>query len=494
MNYIEPTNRNQYTFASCLNDMIEKDNPVRIIDITVESIVESSRDIFYKQKESEVGPPSYRPTTMLKIYMYGYFNSITSSRKLEREAGRNIELKWLLGDLQPDHWTISTYRKNNEEQIKYVTKRFREFLIDKEYAEVKTVSVDGSKVKANATKDMLTNEKIIKRIEGMEKQIEEYLKKLKDNDSKEDIIEEYESKGQNNINEALLEEVSKLRAKIEELSKSKDDLDRSGKKAISKTDPECNLMKSRDGKIPAYNVQVAVEEKNKFIIDSEVVTDENDYGMLEEMVKSIKEETGEYPEEILADAGYQNPDIIETIEKIETEENISAEINCYVPIARSQREKEEINFSYDVEKDEYLCSEGKRLVLIARNKKKKNTRADVYQCKECSNCFIREKCTKSKKGRIYHRYHNQEWRENFKEKMKEQESVKKIKSRKGMIEHVFGSIKISMGKIPLLLRGIRKVSTEINLHTTVYNLKRLMNIDTIDNIIENMKQYIWKVA
>ena len=423
--------------------------------------------------------------------MYGYFNGITSSRKLEREAVRNIELKWLLEDLQPDHWTISTYRKNNEEQIKYVTKRFREFLIDKEYAEVKTVSVDGSKVKANATKDMLTNEKIIKRIDGMEKQIEEYLKKLKDNDSKEDIIEEYESKGESSINEALIEEVSNLRAKIEELSKIKDDIDRSGKKAISQTDPECNLMKSRDGKIPAYNVQVAVEKKNKFIIDSEVVTDENDLCMLKEMVESIKEETGEYPEEILADTGYQNPDMIESIENIE---NRNTGIKCYIPTARSQREKEEIKFTYDVEKDEYLCSEGKRLVLISRNKKKRNSIADVYQCKECRNCLIREKCTKSKKGRIYHRYHNQEWRDNFKKKMKEQESVEKIKCRKGIIEHVFGNIKIAMGKIPLLLRGIRKVSTEINLHTTVYNLKRLINIDNIDNIIENMKQYIWKVA
>jgi hypothetical protein len=210
------------------------------------------------------------------------------------------------------------------------------------------------------------------------------------------------------------------------------------------------------------------------------------------MIESIKEELGEVPEEAIADKGYNNPDLIEAIEQKESAEG--GTIKLYTSQEKTIRDKEEITFKYDEQKDEYECSEGKRLVLAARNKKRRNSFANVYQGIECDGCPMRSKCTKSKKGRIVHRYLNQKWRDEYKAKMQSKLGKEKTAIRKTIVEHPFGTIKYLMGKIPLLLRGLKKVSTEINLYTTAYNLKRLINIESYDYLIEKIMSYEWKTA
>jgi transposase len=492
MKYIEPADRHQYQIMSSLDDLVTHDHPVRIIDKIVDSIITSNKQRFERQRETEAGRPGYHDSMLIKLYLYGYFNGISSSRKLEAETYRNKEVIWLLGNLTPDHWTISNYRKENGEDIKYVTKKFREFLKDNGYIKLKTVAIDGSKVKAYTNKDMLTLEKIETKIKGIDKKVEEYLLRIADNDRRDDLADEIDNGDDNPSGRKYLDKIIELQKQVEQLERQKEILEKEGRKYISVSDPEARLMKSRDGKIPAYNVQIAVDAENKMIADSEVVTDETDLGQLPKMVKSIKEELGQAPEEAIADKGYNTPDLIEETEKEQSAEGSNIEI--YVSQEITSRDKEEIKFKYDEEKDEYECSKGKRLLLVQRDKKKNKSLANVYRGIQCEGCPLKSQCTSSKKGRTLHRYVNQKWRDEYKAKMLTRTGKSKAAIRKTIVEHPFGTIKYLMGKIPLLLRGLKKVTTEINIYTTVYNLKRLVNIEAFDSLVMKIENYKWKTA
>lgn len=268
MNYKEPLDRNQYQLMSCLDDLVSPNHPVRIIDKVIDSIVSSNKERFEKERQTEVGRPKYHDSVKLKLFLYGYFNGISSSRKLEAETHRNKEVIWLLGGLTPDHWTISNYRKEQADDIKFVTKKFREFLKDNGYIKLKTVAIDGSKVKAYTNRDMLTVEKIDAKLEAIDKKIEDYLSKIAESDRRDEVIDELESSDQTGEISKYLDKIVQLQKQVEELQKHKETLEKEGRKYISPADSEANLMKSRDGKIPAYNVQIAVDAENKMIADS----------------------------------------------------------------------------------------------------------------------------------------------------------------------------------------------------------------------------------
>lgn len=488
MQYIEGEDRYQYQLPGSLDETIGENNPVRIIDIVVDSIIQNNKERFNRERQNEAGRPRYHDSALLKLYLYGYFNGISSSRKLEVETHRNKEVIWLMNSLRPDHWTISNYRKDNGEEIKYVTKKFREFLKEKGYIKLEKVAIDGSKVKAYTNREMLTIEKIEEKLKDIDKKLEEYLKRVEAKDEVDDVMEEVGVDDNGEACNAYIKKIIELQKKVSELERLKGILESEDRKYISGADTDARLMKSRDGKIPAYNVQIAVDSQNKMIADSEVVTEETDLGQLPNMIESIKEELGKAPLEAIADSGYNTPDLIETVEKKEEG------IKVYVSQQTTTRDKEEIKFEYDEEKDEYKCSEGKPLVLIQKNKLKRKSLADVYRGIECEGCPIRSQCTRSKKGRMVQRYINQKWRDDFKEKMQSKLGKSKMSLRRQLVEHPFGTIKYLMGKIPLKLRGKEKVSTEINLYTTVYNLKRLINIESFDALIEKIENYAWKTA
>jgi len=401
MIYIQPQDRNQLNMMNSLDLSIAPDNPIRIIDVLVDKIYNSQRDKFTKAKEENIGRPRYHDITFLKLYLYGYLNGISSSRKLESETKRNIEVKWLLGDLQPDHWVISNYRKENGDSIRHLTKSFRKFLRSTGYIDGKTVAIDGTKIKAYANKDMLTVKKIDKRLENLNKNIEEYLLRLQSNDTLESLEEELaiDDVGAD-INKILLDKYIVSQAKIEKLVEAKRFLEENNRSSVSLSDKEARLMKSRDGFIPAYNVQSGVDSKYNMIADTEVTDEENDLNQLEPMVNSIEEEIGKKPEEVLADKGYYKPTKIEEVE-------LDEKVKCYVAIPEEKKEVSE--FKYNKEKDEYICSEGKPLVLKQKNKERKNGYSDMYQGIECDGCKLRAECTKSKSGRILYRPSNIGW-------------------------------------------------------------------------------------
>jgi transposase len=488
MPHYYPEDRHQIKLMESLDDLVSKNNPVRIIDLIVDKMICENPGEFIRCKESNNGAPSYLTSTFLKLYLYGYFNGIISSRKLEKETYRNNEVIWLLGNLQPDFWVISNFRKDNGEIISKATKLFRKFLRSNEYMDFKTLVFDGTKVKANTRREMIKLSSIEKSLVDADKKIAEYLEMLKVNDISDECTEEQEQNGSRaSMDMYLIDKIAELETKVKELTTYKQHMEESGLLRMCLADQEANLMKGRDGKLPCYNVQAAVDSKHHMIPCSEVTAEETDLHQLPQLTESLKEEYNELPNDILADRGYYNPDDIERIEN-------QNQIQVYIPVPRNNNDgkKSKINFQYDASKDVYICPEGKELKLISRNIKIRNSFGNTYQCKECQGCPIKMECTSSKKGRIIKRYNNQEYRDRHVQKMSSLAGKKKSIQRKSIVEHTFGTIKMLMGKIPLLLRGKEKVSTEINLYTTAYNLKRLFNIESMDVLYSQIMAFNWK--
>jgi len=494
MHYIFPDDRNQVTFMQSLDDLVPYDHYVRLIDALIDAIVSANPEEFAYKGQKNSGRRAYNPVTMLKLFLYGYLNSIKTSRKLERECHRNIEVIWLIGNLKPDHKSIADYRKDNAAAIKYVTKKFRHFLRDKGYIQGKLIAIDGSKVKANTNKDMLTIKKIEHRLDHLDKKLDQYLEQLLINDRREDLLEEIDEsssdddfKDPGSTNQVLLDKISKLQKQVENLQKQKDILLSQSRTSISQSDPQANLMRSRDGMIPAYNTQIAVDQAHHMIAHSHVFDASNDTNLIEPMLKELEQETDLIPEAAVTDSGYYNLTQIENVEN-------TNQTTCYVPRPKHRYDDRPITFNYDEEQDEYRCSEGKRLIRKQKNKVDNGQRYDVYQGIECDRCMLRTQCTTSKYGRLIQRYHNQSWRDTYRRRMSGITAKKMIHLRKQMVEHPFGTIKYWMGKIPLLLRGKKKVTTEINIFTTVYNFRRLLSIESYQDIMDMIQRYDWKMA
>ena len=483
MHFKEVQHRGQMMMVS-YDTMVLPDNPVRLIDLLCRKfIADNPWREEWKGKE-EKGRKSYPPVSMLGLLVYGYFNGISSSRKLERETCRNIELLWLMEGLQPDHWTICEFRRDNAQLIKDILKTFRRFLLDEEYASGKKLVFDGSKIKAYASRNMLNSEGIRHKLENLDKSIADYLSQLENNDSSEDALE------------TAWEEIKQLKGKIAKLEAQKAKLEAvkrtlkgSGKRQISPNDKDAVLVKGRDGKFAGYNAQTGVEGEGHFIMYNEVTTDTNDLQQLENNVEKVTEENDIAPEEVLADKGYGNITQILNIE--------GKDIPCYIPLQTTSREKEEkqgLVFKYDKETDTCICPQGKKLYLFSKNCKHHGAIYNAYKCRECDGCPIRMNCTKSKTGRVYKRNIEQERIDQYKEKLKTNYAREKIAERKGIVEHPFGTIKWLMGKFQFLLTGKEKVQTEFNLYTTAYNIKRLINSDSTMELMDKMMRYNWAMA
>lgn len=479
MHYKEKISREQFMVMS-YDAMISPDNAVRLIDLVCKKFfMEQPFNEKWKGNKNE-GRKSYPPDSMLKLLVYGYFNGLASSRKLERETYRNIEMIWLMEGLQPDHWTICDFRRESETIMKDFLKSFRKFLLDKNFATSDQVVFDGTKVKAYARREMLTTESIKEKLENIDKSIAEYLSKLDSNDSHDDELESAKTEI-----EELKEKIRKLELSKSKLEQAGEAIKDSGKKYYAPNDTEAVLVKGREGKFPGYNVQVGVETKGHFIMTDRVTTDTNDMQQLQECVKSVTEETGVPSTEILADKGYSNTAQILDIEKDGTAQ-------CYIPLRETKREKSEkegVYFVYDKDNDSYTCSQGKKLPLLAQNVKHSGAYYNVYKCHECKGCQVQDKCTKSKTGRTLKRNVDQDRIDQYKEKIAGDYAKQKIRERKQVVEHPFGTIKMLMGKFNLLLKGKIKAQIEFDYYTAAYNLKRLISCAPMSELVVKMGKY-----
>lgn len=486
MHYKTPESRNQIMLFPQLDLWIEKENPVRLIDSIIEKIINENPDIFVWKGKTNKGCTSYSPATMSKLLLYCYFNWIPGSRRMEKETYRNMKVIWLLGNLHPDHWTICQYRRENKKQIKQIAIEFRKFLNSSGYIEGKTVAVDGSKMKAYASADMFSEGKIVKRLEKIDDQIEKYLENIDEIDNLEGQLQE-EREGR----KELQEKIKKLEKNKIKLKETHQHLKSTGKKYLAPNDPDSSLMLSRDGKKACYNIQTGTDKKNKMIVMAEATSDENDLNLLEIDYQTIKEQTEIQPNEFEADSGYGNTRQIKNIEKY-------SQTKCYVPLRKSgskdQDKKNNIEFRYNEEKDEFICSQGKKLKLHQKRKEHRGQFYNVYKGVDCGKCPVKNKCTRAKTGRRVHRNINQEWIDKYKASLETRTAKNKIKERKALVEHPFGTIKLMMGKHCFLLTRKPKVQIEVDIYSTAYNLKRLINIEEMDRIMEQINAYNWKIA
>lgn len=466
------------------DSMISEDNPVRLIDMLGRNFFESNPELFSKKGNKHKGRKAYPPGSLLNLLIYGYFNGISTSRKLEKETHRNIEVIWLMEGLQPDHWTISNFRKENGDAIKSFLKTFRRFLMDQSYTSVERIVFDGTKVKAYASKDMLTERGILKKLDNIEKNLSEYLTAMEQLDA----LENKDDRLRNEIEE-LQKTIDKKEAEKKRLIATNDRLNQESKKRIAINDPEAVLLKGRNGKFAGYNFQIGVEPKNHFIMTDYLTLDVNDRKQLGECVEQTVSQAGIKPKEVVADKGYGNfKDVLSLQDQ---------GVECFVPIQKTENEKKEeegLVFVYDESEDRYVCPQGKFLTLFARNIKSSDSLYNKYRCKDCAGCPIRNQCTSSKYGRAIKRNIEQKKIDSYKKKLNEDHAVKAIKERKGIVEHPFGTIKALMGKFELVLCGKQKVSIELDLYTLAYNLKRLRTIQQLKVVSKEAKAFNWRAA
>ena len=477
MSYIFGEDRTQSTISS-LDEQISADNPVRLIDLLVNMLYTEDLVNSVVKGTKRTGRPAFHPRHMMKLYLYGYMNKVPSSRKLEVEARRNIELKWLINNLCPDFKTICDFRCDNQDTITNITQRFNQMLKDKGLIAGDLMALDGTKIKANAGAKEFSCEQLAASLQDLEADIERYFSLLQQNDLRDEL---------DALDVNALDNVDKIAAKIIELQAKQVQLQELHKHAssnkrgkVSPTDPESRMMKGRKESFSGYNLQIIVDSLFKLIASAQVTQSLNDRNEMIPALQNLKETMDIEPTVLLADNGYDN---VAALQAIEAEGKTKA----LVMIGEEKNHEDSYgkwSFTYDEEKDCYYCPMGHELKRRGGIQKRRDRWAILYQCrkKTCDSCTNRAKCNNSKEGRTITRYTDEKWVEAYRKKVQSLMNKALLRRRKAIVEHVFGVLKCWMGKIPLLLRGQKKVQTEINLYTTAYNLKRLIKLFGFDGV------------
>lgn len=486
---IIPTDRTQLTFMNSLDDMVAPDHPIRLMDALIDRIIKEDPAFFtHLAPQDSAGRRGYSAAGLIKLLLYGYIHGINTSRKLEVEAQRNIEVIWLLSGLKPSYKTIADYRKDHPEQIGRVNEQIVRFMIDHKWIDGKRIGVDGTKLKAYTGWEMSDRKSLEDQLERAHRRLEGWLEKMAANDLQEELEQETGEQDGDSGEGPLMEQIEKLHQKITRLEGLKQELDRRKVERISAADPEARLMKSaRKGKYPGYNLQTSIDSASKMIVVARATDQPTDFEQLPAMYWSSVERLGALPEEVLADTGYADLGDIQTIER-------STASQCYIPENNAPRKNRPIQFTYQPDADRLICSQGKPLEAQAKGRyyKRKQAYADMYRGTECAGCPVQADCTQAKDGvRTVTVFHGAQWRHDYARKLSSRYGRQCVADRKGLVEHVFGTLRYWMGQIPLKLRGKRKVQTEIDLYSSGYNLKRWFSMEcSFDELMRQVTD--WK--
>lgn len=481
MEYISTANRSQLEI-NCLEDLIERENPVRFIEAFVEKLDLAQLHFTVKEIQSE-GRPSYNPKVFLKLYFYGYLNGIRSSRRLEKECKRNVELHWLIGKLIPNYHSIADFRKENAAALKNTFKLFVSFLKDADLISGKTVAVDGTKMRAhNSKKNNYSPKKIQRHLDYIEEKTNEYLKQLEENDANETSIK-----------------VSSVAEKIERLKSNKikyellsEKLTQSGEPQISTTDEDARALLVQGQVVEiSYNMQAAVDDKHKLVVATHTIN-RNDRNALSNISIEAKQNLQVQELTTISDKGYHNGREIQTCK----DNNITT-ICAQQEIVNSNEkgttpEYLVTNFTYNKEQDTYTCPQGETLYTTGTWHKKTSANSynfKKYRTPKCKECPVKNLCTgRAQGGREIDRSEFAEAVEQNNERYKNNAAL--YRTRQEINEHIFGTIKRKWGYNHTNLKGLEKVNGEFALIMTVYNMKRTMNILGLETLIEKIKN--WK--
>jgi len=423
------------------------------------------------------GQPPYDPADLLKLYLYGYTNRIRSSRALEREAGRNLELIWLMKRLVPGYRTIAKFRRDNWQALKAVNREFVLLMRQLGLVAGEVVAIDGAFFDGNASKASIkTQRKLAKRLAEIEQEIEAYGAALEANDSVEaEGPPAGPEGGGSNGGGDVAQKVAALMARRTTLQADLKQLKDTGQTQLSRTDADARLLSKNGQVVAGYNVQIAVDGKHKLIVASEVVNDGNDSGQLYNMAKAAKDELGVDTLTVLADSGYYNGNTLKACE--------DDKIVAYVPQATRTARLEAQDrisheaFAYDAEADVYRCPAGKLLSPMKGRKTNGNRTEIRYASRkaDCSACALRARCLSAKaRTRTVARWEHEEVLERHRARM--QDAQAQMRRRAELAEHPFGTLKCRAGYRHFLVRGFDKVRGEWSLMALCYNFTRVLNI------------------
>ena len=468
-NYKEGLNRHQQLlFPPSLDEYVDADNPVRAIDSYVDTIDLAALGVFTTNGGRE-GQPAYHPALLLKIYLYGYLNSIRSSRKLEREIKRNVEMMWLCAGLTPGYKTIANFRKDHPAVLKQL---FRDFVLlcrSVDLIDGAVVAIDGAFLRANASKNQLISDKMTKKdIKVVEEKISEYLKELEYSDKQDD------EGGTPSVKMNRLDRLAKRKVKLDtDLNTLKE------RQATQycKSDPDATLMTKPAHNLMAYNTQIAVDGKYKFIVAADISSKGVDHHQLYSVAIQAKEATGNDQMKVAADAGYYSS---KEIKRCNDEG-----IDVYVPMPDKQKKQKDKGkfprdaFTYDADRDCYICPNDKVLKRRKNIIEKDGIKRFMYYGtgSVCKVCPLRSECISdvANSKRLW-RWEHEEVVTAHRSKMDTPEGKAMIRHRAALVEHPFGTIKQKLGWSHFLVRGKMKVAGENALIMLTYNFRRLLNL------------------
>ena len=467
-----------------LEDYVAGDNPVRVIEAFVEALDLWKLGFRHAGSSGGAGQPPYDPGDLLKLYLYGYLNRIRSSRSLEREAGRNLELIWLMKHLVPGYRTIAKFRQENWKALKALNREFVLMLRELGLVGGEVVAIDGAFFDGNASKASIkTQRKLAKRLTEIEQEIEAYGAALEANDGAEAERPPAGRDGGGDGGGDVAQKVAALMAKRASLQTDLARLEESGQTQLSRTDADARLLSKNGQVVAGYNVQIAVDDKHKLIAASEVVNDGNDTGQLYEVAEAAKEALGVETLKAVADTGYYNGATLKECEE--------GGIVAYVaPPKRTGGLEEQGRFTheafgYDAEADVYRCPAGEALRPMNGVKTSSSGRQDIRYVSlksVCKACHLRERCLgpKSDKRTIY-RWQHEEVIDRHRERMKEAGTL--MRQRACLVEHPFGTLKCRAGYRHFLVRGFDKVRGEWSLMALCYNFSRVLSILGLDSLM-----------
>ena len=476
--FVEGTDRSQLCLLpECLDDWVQEDNPVHVIEVFVEALDLGALG-FAGVTPAATGRPAYHPAGLLKLYIYGYLNRVQSSRRLEREAGRNVELMWLLRRLVPDHKTIADFRKDNGRALRQVCVRFVALCREMGLLAGGTVVVDGSKFKAVDNRDRnFTHAKMARRLAQIEESIARYMDQL-DSADRQEPSEAVATK-----TARLQEKIGRLRQEMGRLAALDGLMRQSPDQQVSLTDPDARSMATsgRGSGVVGYNVQVAVEAEHHLIVTHEVTTVGNDRAQLAPMAKAARETLGVEELHVIADRGYFDGE--------QVKECVDAGLTVTLPRPLTSGAKAagrfgKQDFVYLPDQDAYRCPAGAVLPYHYSNVEKGMELRRYWSSSACLVCRIKRQCTTSKERRIT-RWRHEHLIEDVQRRLDESPDLMRV--RRETVEHPFGTIKARMGATHFLMKRLPNVAAEMALHVLAYNLTRVMNIMGRQQLLSAMR-------
>lgn len=473
MGHVEGLSRYQCELmAASLDERVSADHSIRVIDAFIETLDLGALG-FSKVVARDMGRPSYRPSDLLKLYVYGYSNQMRSSRRLEKEAARNLEVQWLINRLEPSFKTIADFRKDHADAIVATTRAFVQFCRSCSLVGGALVAIDGSKIEAVASrKKVITPKSLATQMAALDRKIEHYLTDMDEADRDEAA----DATGPTDV-AAALEALKRKRGDIQTQVAS---LAKAGLTQHVCGEPEARLMKTaRHGHQVAYNAQTAVDGQHGLIVAFDLTNDCNDFNQLLPMAEQAKMALGQKAITVVADTGYSNGEQGDACQK--------AGITAAVPRPETVQTKgEELlsrdAFSYDATTDSWTCPASETLTLF-RTSQADKTR--YYRTRACAGCALKAQCTTSDRGRTIARHFFEGARQAMHKRTIEDPTF--MKHRRELVEHPFGIMKWMLGTPRFLVRGIKKARAELALAVIGFNLKRVINICEVKTLLEALR-------